>query len=125
MMDRAAVYAGFSFAIVGFYVGVLFARADPLSDILLGGAGFQAGLFVVAMIFFFRVHKPAPLSGLPDPQDLVQEEDTARIPQAVIDAFTENRAVVWHDQRVNACLLTVVGVQALGFLAVALVEIFS
>ena len=71
MMERANSYAVFSLAVLGFYVGILFARSDSPSALLLVGAGAIASLFLATLILFYRVHKAADLSVLPNPRILL------------------------------------------------------
>ena len=125
MMERANSYAVFSLAVLGFYVGILFARSDSPSALLLVGAGAIASLFLATLILFYRVHKAADLSVLPNPRDLAAQADTKAIPEAIVRAYETNVPIVRSDQTLNTCLLATVGVQVFVFLAVTLIELFG
>jgi len=125
MMARANNYAVFSFAILGFYVGVLFARSEPISDLLIVGAGGIAGLFLATFVLFLRMHRSANLLVLPNPRDLAAEKDTRDIPESIVAAFEENAPAVSADQAMNSCLLALVALQVAVFLAVTLVQLLT
>ena len=125
MMERANSYAVFSLAVLGFYVGILFARSDSPSTLLLVGAGAIAALFLATLFLFYRVHKAADISVLPSPRDLAGQTDTKAVPEAIIRAYEANVPIVRADQTLNSCLIGIVGLQVFVFLAVTLVELFN
>ena len=124
-MDRANNYAVFSFAVLGFYVGVLFANSGPISTVLIVGAGLMTGLFAATFVLFVRIHRAANLLVLPTPRDLDAQTDARNVPEAIISAFEDNAPAVRADQALNSCLLSLVGLQVASFLAVTLFELLG
>lgn len=128
MVERAAIYTLFSFTILGIYVGILFAKSDPISTLLLVGSGLMAGLFLAIMTLFLLVHRPFSSSSvwtLPHPRDFQEQRDLEGFPESIIDAYDQNQPTVDSDSRVNTATLILVSIQALVFLSLTLGEIFS
>ena len=125
MIERAIHYSVFSLAILGLYVGVLFASAEPISDVLLFGTVVQVAAFAVVLVMLVLLHHGDRLYVLPDPRDLASQDDAAAIADSVIEAFESNKGTVNADATIARSMLWLALIQGVAFMFFTVIEILD
>ena len=118
LRDRGAMYIGFSFAIVGIFLGVMAAKSEPLTTPLVIGTWVMVVIFAAAFVTFIVIYRRADVWVLPDPRVLYQETDASRIPPSIIEAFEHNAPSNRKDEKLLLGLLTLIVGQMVCFLTV-------
>lgn len=117
LRDRAAMYVAFSFAVLGFYLGIT-ASTSGLVGSHMAGTWVMIGVFSLAFITFQAIYRSGRIQVLPDPEALDLEADAERIPPAIKKAFANNKVFLGRDNRLVLVLQWLVVIQMACFIAV-------